>query len=43
VDIVVLNQDYVLPPANRIRDFVVPTTDTSFPVSQIIDRNYRNP
>lgn len=43
VDIVVLNRDYVLPPANRIRNFVVPTTDTSFPVSQIIDRNYRNP
>lgn len=43
VDIVVFNRDYVLPPANRIRNFVVPTTDTSFPVSQIIDRNYANP
>ena len=43
VDIVVLNRDYVLPPANRIRDFVVPTSDTSFPISQIIDRNYSNP
>lgn len=43
VDIVVFNRDYVLPPANRIRNFVVPTTDTSFPVSQIIDRNYSNP
>jgi hypothetical protein len=39
VDIVVLNDAYVLPPANRIRNFVVPTSDSSFPVSQIIDRN----
>jgi hypothetical protein len=43
VDIVVLNVDYVLPPANRIRDFVVPTTSTSFPISQLIDRNFSNP
>jgi hypothetical protein len=43
VDIVVFNRDYVLPPANRIRNFIVPTTTTSFPVSQIIDRNYSNP
>lgn len=43
VDIVVFNIDYVLPPANRIRDFVIPTTDTSFPITQIIDRNFSNP
>lgn len=43
VDIVVLNQDYVLPPANRIRNFEVPATSTSFPISQIIDRNFSNP
>lgn len=43
VDIVVLNTNYVLPPANRIRNFIVPTSDSSFPISQIIDRNYSNP
>jgi hypothetical protein len=39
VDIVVHNVNYVLPPSNRIKNFTVPTTDTSFPVSQIPDRN----
>jgi hypothetical protein len=39
VDIVIHNVDYVLPPSNRIKNFTVPTTDTSFPVSQIPDRN----
>jgi len=43
VDIVVFNIDYVLPPDNRIRNFQVPTADTSFPISQIVDRNYFNP
>ena len=43
VDIVILNTDYVLPPANRIRNFTVPATSTSFPISQIIDRNFSNP
>jgi hypothetical protein len=40
VDIVVLNLDYVLPPANRIKGFIVPSTATSFPITQVIDRNY---
>jgi len=39
VDIVVLNVDFVLPPANRIRNFTIPTSDTSFPITQLIDRN----
>lgn len=43
VDIVVLNVGYVLPPDNRIRNFTIPTSDSSFPISQIIDRNYSNP
>ena len=43
VDIVVFNTNYVLPPDNRIRNFTVPTSDTSFPVSQILDRNFSNP
>jgi hypothetical protein len=43
VDIVILNVDYVLPPDNRIRNFTIPTTDSSFPVSQLLDRNYSNP
>lgn len=43
VDIVVLHIDYVLPPDNRIRNYSIPDSDTSFPISQIIDRNYLNP
>jgi hypothetical protein len=43
VDIVVFHQDYILPPNNRIVDFTVPGTDTSFPVTQILDRNFSNP
>lgn len=42
VRIVVHNVQYVLPPANEF-DFIVPSSDTSFPVSQIFDRNYNNP
>lgn len=43
VDIVILNVDYVLPPDNRIRNFTIPTTDSSFPISQLFDRNFSNP
>lgn len=43
VDIVILHIDFVLPPDNRIRNFTIPTTDSSFPVSQLIDRNFSNP
>lgn len=43
VDIVVFNVDYLLPPNNRIKNYTVPTTDTSFPISQIPDRNFANP
>jgi hypothetical protein len=42
VRIVVFNIDYVLPPANEIQ-FIIPNSDTSFPITQIIDRNYLNP
>jgi hypothetical protein len=42
VRIVVFHLDYVLPPANEF-ELTIPTTDTSFPISQIIDRNYLNP
>jgi hypothetical protein len=43
VDIVIFNINFVLPPDNRIRDFVVPNTATSFPVTQVPDRNFSNP
>jgi hypothetical protein len=43
VDIVIFNVDYLLPPNNRIKNFTVPTTSTSFPISQILDRNFENP
>ena len=39
VDIVVFHLDYILPPNNRIKNFTVPNTDTSFPITQVIDRN----
>lgn len=42
VRIVVFHLDYVLPPANEF-ELVIPDSDTSFPISQIIDRNYLNP
>ena len=43
VDIVIHNIDYKLPPNNRIKNFTVPTTDSSFPVQQILDTNFENP
>lgn len=43
VDIVIHNINYVLPPNNRIKNFTVPTTDTSFPVTQLLDVNFNNP
>ena len=43
VDIVVFNVDWILPPNNRIKNFTIPTTSTSFPISQILDRNFENP
>jgi hypothetical protein len=42
VRVVVFHLDYVLPPANEFT-LEIPTADTSFPISQIIDRNYLNP
>jgi hypothetical protein len=42
VDIVVFNVDYVLPPDNRFT-LTIPTADSSFPISQILDRNYFKP
>lgn len=43
VDIAVFNVNYILPPNNRIEDFVIPGTDTSLPISQVFDRNFNNP
>lgn len=43
VDIVVFNVNFLLPPNNRIKNFTVPTSDTSFPITQIPDRNFNNP
>jgi hypothetical protein len=43
VDIAIFNQDYILPPNNRIEDYTVPGNDASIPISQVRDRNYRNP
>jgi hypothetical protein len=42
VRIVVFHIDFVLPPANEF-DLIIPDESTSFPISQIIDRNYFNP
>ena len=42
VRIVVFHLDYVLPPANEFT-LTIPNESTSFPISQIIDRNYFNP
>lgn len=42
VNIVIFHLDYVLPPDNRLQ-LTIPSADTAFPVSQIIDRNYLNP
>jgi hypothetical protein len=39
VDIAVFNIAFVLPPNNRIENFVIPTSDTSIPISQVRDRN----
>ena len=43
VDIAVFNVAYILPPNNRIENFEVPTSDTTIPLSQVRDRNYKNP
>jgi len=43
VDIAVFNIAYILPPNNRIENFEIPTGDTSLPISQVRDRNYKNP
>ena len=43
VDIAVFNEQYILPPNNRIEDYEVPSTDTSIPITQVFDRNYFNP
>ena len=43
VDIVVFNIDWILPPNNRVKDFTVPSVDSSIPISQVFDRNYENP
>jgi hypothetical protein len=42
VRIVVFHLDFVLPPANELI-LEIPISDTSFPISQVIDRNYFNP
>ena len=43
VDIAVFNVDYILPPNNRIENFVIPGSATSIPLTQVPDRNYLNP
>ena len=40
VDIVVHNVDYIY---FRLNNFTLPSADSSLPVSQVFDRNYRNP
>lgn len=39
VDIVILNVNYRLPPNDRIEGFTIPSSDTTIPVSQVLDRN----
>ena len=43
VYITVLNLNWILPPNNRISNFVVPSVDTSIPITQVVDRTYNNP
>lgn len=43
VDIVIHNVQYLLPPNNRIKNFTVPSSATSFPIQQLIDRTFDNP
>lgn len=42
VNIAVFNTGYILPPNNRIENFVIPNNDTAIPIAQIEDRTYRN-
>ena len=42
VDIAIFNTGFILPPNNRIENFIIPTSDGSIPISQIRDRNYVN-
>lgn len=43
VDIAIFNINYILPPNNRIENFVVPASPSSIPISQIPERVYSNP
>lgn len=43
VDLVIFNKNWVVPPANRIDGYTVPSTDTSLPITQIADRTFSNP
>jgi len=43
VDIAVFNITWNLPPNHRIEDFLIPSTDTTIPLTQVIERNYNNP
>jgi len=43
VDIAIFNVGFILPPNNRIENFVIPSNDSSIPISQVRDRNYSNP
>lgn len=38
VDIAIFNVTYILPPNNRIENFVIPGSATSIPISQVVDR-----
>jgi hypothetical protein len=42
VDIAIFNTSFILPPNNRIENFVIPTGDSSIPISQVRDRIYVN-
>ena len=43
VDIAIFNINWILPPNNRIENFVIPGSATSIPISQVRDRNFSNP
>ena len=43
VDITIFNEQWILPPNNRIEGFSWPSTTTTIPISQVVDRTYNNP
>jgi hypothetical protein len=43
VDVRFMNQDWIVPDRNSILNFTWPTTTTSIPITQVLDRSFDNP